>query len=60
MRPGRSFRVILHCEQRQIAMPHTFQSVVIQIHVGQFNFTLRQRIRINGEVVIVCGDFDFS
>ena len=60
MRPRRRFRVILDREERQIAVPHAFQRVVIQIHVSQFNFTLRQRIGIHSEIVIVSGDFDFA
>ena len=60
MGPRRSFRVILHREQWQIAVPHSFQGVVIQIHVSQFNFALGERIWIDGEIVIVGGDFNLA
>src|ERR1700694_2575899 len=37
MRPGRGFRVILDAEQRQVPVPQSFQSRVIQIHVREFD-----------------------
>ena len=57
---GRSFGVILHAEQRQIFMPQAFKRVVVQIDVREFNFTLRQRIGINGKIMIVRGNFNFA
>ena len=58
MRPRRGLRVILHAEQRQIPVPQAFQRLVVQIHVRQFDFALRQRIRIDREVVVVRRDLD--
>src|ERR1035437_5164451 len=58
MRPRRSFRVILHAEQRQVPMPQAFERLVIQVDMGQLNFTVGQRIRIDGEVVVVRGDLN--
>src|SRR5260370_21634794 len=58
MRPRRGFGVILHAEQRQVAMTQAFQSRVVQIHVRQFNFTLRQRIRVHRKIVVVRGDLN--
>jgi len=43
-----------------MAVAQTLECVVVQIHVRQLNFTLRQRIGINGEVMIVRGDLDLS
>ena len=57
---GRGFRVILHAEQRQISVAQAFERVVVEIDVREFDFALRQRIGIDGEVVIVGGDFDFA
>src|ERR1700683_4384108 len=41
-------------------MPQPFQSRIIQIHVRELNFTLRQRIGIDREVVIVRRDLNLS
>src|SRR6185312_11811272 len=41
-------------------MPQAFERVVVQIDVRELDFTLRERIRIHGEVVVVRGDLDFS
>ena len=58
MRTRRSLRMVLHTKQRQIPVPHAFQRVVVQINVRQFDFTLRQRIRIDGEIMVVRRDLD--
>ena len=60
MRPGRRFRMILHSEQRKIPVPHAFERLVVQIYVRQLDFAVGQRIRIDGEVVIVRRDLDLS
>ena len=39
-------------------MPQAFQGVVVQIHVGQVDFALLERIGIDGKVMVVRGDFD--
>ena len=60
MRPRRSFRVVLHREERQIAVAHAFERIVVEIHVGQFDLALRERVGIDGEVMVVGGDFDLA
>src|SRR5579872_1389910 len=57
---GTGFRVILHAEERQVLVPQAFQCVVVQIHVREFDFARGQRIRIDGEVVVVRRDLDFA
>src|SRR5579862_9881481 len=60
MRTRGSLRMILYAEQRQIPMPQAFQRRVIQIHVRELDFTLRQRIRVDREIVIVRRDLNLS
>src|SRR5260370_35833279 len=60
MRTRRRFRVVLHGEQRQVSVAHAFEGRVVQIHMRQFNFTLRQRIRIDGKVVVMRGNLDLA
>src|SRR6476659_1740975 len=60
MRPGRSFRVILHAEQRQVAVAAASLRLIVQVYVGQFDFGLRQRVGIDREVVIVRRDLDLA
>ena len=60
MRTRRRLGMILHAEQRQIPVPHAFQRVVVQIDVRQLDFALRQRIRIDGEVMVVRRDLDLA
>src|SRR5579872_7399719 len=60
MRPRRGLRVILHAEQRQISMAQPFQRLVVQVDVRQFNFILRQRIRIHREIMVVRRDLDLA
>ncbi len=52
--------MILHAEQRQVAVAQAFERLVVQIHVRQFDFALRQRVGIDGEVVVVRGDLDLA
>jgi len=40
MRAGRSLRVILHAEKREIAMAHAFERRVVQVNMGQLDFAL--------------------
>src|SRR5580704_12726648 len=58
MRPRRSLGVILHAEERQVLVPQAFESLIVQVDVREFYFALRQRIGIDGEVVVVCCDFN--
>ena len=60
VRAGSGFGVILHAEQRQRAMAQAFQRVVVQVDVRQLDFALLQRVRIDGEVVIVRRDLDLA
>ena len=60
MRTRRRLWVVLHGEQRQIPVPHAFERVVIQIHVRQFHFALRQRIGIDGEVMVMRCNLDLA
>src|SRR5207248_11593428 len=39
---------------------HAFKRRVVQVQMRELDLGLRQRIRIDGEVVIVRGDFDFA
>ena len=41
-------------------MAHAFQRLVVEIDVRQFHFALRQRIGIDGEIMVVRGDLDFA
>ena len=52
--------MVLDAEQRQVAVAQTFERLVVQVHVRQLNFGLRQRIGIDGEVVVVGCDLDFA
>src|ERR1039457_6370658 len=38
MRAGRGLGMILHAEDRQLAMSHSFDGVVVQIDVGDLDF----------------------
>ena len=41
MRPGRGLRMILHAENRVVAMPEAFQRLVVQIDVRDIDFVDR-------------------
>src|SRR5215813_5057178 len=41
-------------------MTQAFERIVIQIDVRQFDFALSERVRIDGEVVVVRGDLDLA
>src|SRR5258708_23965774 len=60
MRPGSGFRVILNAEQRQVPVPQSFQSRVIQIYVREFDFTVWQRVWIDGKIMVVRRDFNLA
>ena len=40
VRSGRGFRVILHAEQRQVPVAQAFESLVVQVDVGQFDLAV--------------------
>src|SRR5271163_3218176 len=60
MRAGRRFGMILHTEQRQVAMPQAFQSLVVQVDVRQLDFTVGQRIRVDGKIMVVRRDLNLA
>src|SRR5436305_443862 len=41
-------------------MPHAFKRRVVQVHVRQFDFGLRQRVGIDGKVMVMRSDLDFA
>ena len=59
MRPGRSFRMILHTEDWQLLVTHSFDCAVVQVDVAHFNLG-GERLRIHGETVILRGDRHFA
>src|SRR5258708_3840663 len=59
MRPGCSFRMILHTEDWQFLVTHSFDRAVVQVDVAYFNLR-RERLRIHGETVILRGDRHFA
>src|SRR5437773_6416595 len=59
MRPGCSFGVILHTKDRQFLVTHSFDCAVVQVDVGHLNLG-GERLRIDGEAVILCGDRHFA
>src|SRR5215831_8293210 len=58
--PGRGFRVILHGEERHVPVAQAFQRLVVQVQVSELDFALRQRIGVDGEVVVVRRDLDLA
>src|ERR1035438_7268768 len=60
MRSWRRFRVVLHAEQRQRLVAQAFQRLVVQVYVGQFHFAQVDRVRIDGEVMIVGRDLHLA
>ena len=59
MRPGRGLRVILYAENGMTTVPEAFERFVIQIHMGDFELVEIQRIRVDGESMIVRSNFHF-
>lgn len=57
MGPGRGFRVILHAEDRILAVAEPGDRVVVEIGVGDFDLW-REGVRIDGKAVILGGDGD--
>src|ERR1035438_5024585 len=50
--------MVLHAEDRLLAVAEAFESPVVQIDVGDFDVVEIERIRVHREAVIVRGDFD--
>ena len=59
MRTGRGFGMILHAEDRQFVVPHSFHGSVVQIYVRHFHVG-RQRLGIDRETVILRRDRHFT
>ena len=57
MGPGRGFWMILHTENRQFFMAHSFHRSVIQIDMSDLNIR-RQRFRIDRKTMVLRGDRD--
>ena len=60
MRAGGGFWMVLHTEQRQRFVPQAFKRLVVQIHMRQFHLAQIDRIGIDGEVMIVRGNFHLA
>src|SRR4051812_30199980 len=59
MRPRGSFRMILHAENRQFLVTHSFDCAVVQIDVSDFNVG-GKRLGIDGEAMILRSDRHFA
>ena len=57
---GAGFGVVLHAEQRQGAVAEAFEGVVVEVDVGEVDFSGVEGVGIDGEVVIVAGDLDLA
>ncbi len=60
MGAGARLRMVLHAEERQGAMAQAFERVVVQVDMGELDFALVDRIRIDRIVVVVRGDLHFA
>src|SRR5947209_18155857 len=55
---GSRFRMILHAEYGVMSMSKTFERLVVQIDVGDFELVEVERIGVHREAMIVRSDFD--
>src|ERR1017187_6536421 len=53
VRPRRGLGMILHAEQWQHFMPQSLERLIVQVDVRQFHLVCIDRIRIDGEVVVM-------
>ena len=58
VRARRGLGMILHAEDRLAAVTKSLQRLIVQIHVGNFDVALVERIRVDGETVVVRRNFD--
>ena len=58
VRAGRGFGVVLHAERRVVAVTETFERLVVEVHVSEFDVEAFERIGIDREAMIVRGDLD--
>src|SRR5882724_583798 len=56
VRPRRRLGMVLHTEQRQVAVAQALESAVVQIDVRLDDLAVRQRIGVDGEVMVVRRD----
>src|SRR5213080_2304695 len=59
VRPGRSFRVVLHAEHRLRLVAESLDRAVVQVDVRDPD-VFRQRLRVDGKAVILGSDFDLT
>ena len=52
--------MVLHAEHRVIPQTEAFERLVVQIDVREFDLAGIERIRVNGEPVIVRSDLDLT
>src|SRR5436190_4040284 len=57
MRAGRGFGMILHAKYGMVTKPETLERLIVQIHVSDFDIAVLQRVRIDGEAMVVRCDF---
>jgi len=50
--------MVLHAEDRQLAMPEALAGVVVEVQVRRLPAAAGDRRRIDGEVVVLRGDLD--
>ena|SRR5689334_13900053 len=60
VRSGRGFRVILHAERRKRLVAKSFQCLIVEIDVSDFDFGTGKRIDIDCKTVVLCGDLYLS
>ena len=60
VRAGGGFGVVLHAEERQRLVAQAFESLIVQVDVGQLDFVGVDRVGIDGEVVVVGRDLDLA
>ena len=60
VRTGRSFRVILNGEDGLPSMAHPFQTLIVQIEVGDLHFACGEAVQVHAEPVILGGDLHLS
>src|SRR5258707_12541020 len=60
MGPGAGFRMILDGEHGKVAVPQSFKSRVIRFDVRELDFTVRQRVWIDGKIMVVRRGFNIA
>ena len=60
MGAGARLRMVLHTEEWQGAMAQALERVVVQVDMGELDFALVDRVRIDSIVVVVRGDLHFA